>query len=150
MYAKHSTSCQLVTAVVQKTDAQGNHKTFVRNQETRFVFIVDFQNGYKAEFTLATTHNDIVGVDDYLEFRVVDVPATAGLLPTIEILNVNPSGREKDKDKTTHALSSNGMAGHPAVYALGYAVQLAPHCDWDSDDVVVNASKFLSWLLENR
>lgn len=138
MYQKGQTAVLAVNKVTPKLDANGRHKSFRRQDGTeRFVFDIEFVNGYKAEYTYpGITQPDFIQ-GKTTEFRVIDVNNFG---PTIEpVIPVNKT-----------MIGSNGMSGHPAVFALGFAKDLAPHLGWNLQQTMDGADELLEWLLLNK
>jgi hypothetical protein len=146
MYPKGYTGNLRIKNITPKLDNQSNHKTFSRNNVLMFVYVIEFDNGYVAEYVLPVTEQNPFVPGQYATFKVVDVPTT--FAPTVEIISV--TDQEAKPAPQTTVLSSSGMAGHPAVYAMGYAVTMSEKQDWDFEDTVKHADKILEWLKINK
>ena len=129
----------LKVAEVSPRMVNGQHKSFVGKEGTRYVFDINFDNGFTAEFTSPTTVQDIFVADRLIEFKIIGTNQHG---TTIEPII---------KDYEVPVNTNNSvMSGHPAVFALGFAKDLAPHNDWDLQETLDNAEKMLVWLKDHR
>ena len=138
MYQKGQTANLVVNKVMPKLDGSGKHKSFKRqNGEERFVFDIEFQNGYAAEYTYPGKEQPDFIPGRASEFRVVDINNYGATIEPVSPVN-----------KTI--LGTTGMSGHPAVFAFGFAKDLAPHLQWNLEQTMDGADEILEWLLLNK
>ena len=115
------------------------HKSYVGKEGIRYIFDVIFENSFTAEYPSPTETQNIFVPGRQIEFKVIGQNQHG---TTIEPLI---------KDHTLPVNTNNiNMSGHPAVFALGFAKDLAPHNDWDLQDTFDNAEKILVWLKDHR
>lgn len=117
----------------------GQQKTFVGKDGTRYVFDINFENGFTAEFTSPAPTQEIFVPGRLIEFKIVGQNQHG---TTIE-----PLVRDHDVPVNTNHSS---MSGHPAVFAMGFAKDLAPHNEWDLNETLEAADKILIWLKDHR
>lgn len=134
---------------VEPRMAGKEHKTFTGVHGKRWVFDVAFKNGFIAEYASPTLVQDIFAPGKKVEFKVIG-KNTHGY--TIEPLSesyaqaaVYAGNFPGDTTKTSII-----MSGHAAVFALGFAKDLAPHNDWDLKETLTGAEEIFKWLKDHR
>ena len=131
-----------VAQVSPKKDASGNHKFTVRQESGRkYYWIITFENEYSAEFTTPEATQTIFKVGKSYDIKIIDVN---GYGATIEL--AYPVTENVTTESNVGAPLYRTMSGHPAVFAFGFAKDLAPHFGWSEGELFNKADDILDWL----
>jgi hypothetical protein len=115
-------------------------KVFNSNAGMRRKWDIQFKDGYKGEYLLEP---DRSVQDDFIVGQKVNFIVRFNS-PKGDIIDITKQESTPGKTLVT------SMAGHPAVYAMDFAIKLGTLNAWGYEDTIKRADDMLNWLLSKR